>query len=85
MTEEKKIAEAQDSRLAQVLKNQFGNYLQHRRDMELVKLKQEFRSGNPTLVTLSSHLAVLCALDDLEMDLDKKIRRGHNQETENLK
>lgn len=67
---------AQEGRLAEALKLHFGPVVKERIQSELNKMKSSFRGGKVDSVTLSSHLAALCALEDLERDLDQKIKRA---------
>lgn len=75
---EKKMELIGRAKIAGVLIDNFGQYVENRKRQYLEQLKADFRDGKHDLNSYISRLSALCALDDLQSDLTKDVRHGQS-------
>lgn len=73
---EKKMELIGRAKIAGLLIDNFGLYIENRKRQYLEQMKADFRDKRHDLNTYVAMLAGLCALDDLQSDLTKDVRHG---------
>lgn len=63
--------------MAEIAFGHFQGFLQRRREVLLQRIKSNFKVGKTDAVTLSSGLAALFELDDLEAEIKASITRAN--------
>ncbi len=77
-TPDKYLSLITEGKSADIVYQSCVEFIRTRHDHELRKLKSLFRDGKNDPITLSSGISAMCALDDLESDLKKKVMVGRN-------
>lgn len=78
MDNEKKIQIVNEGRMADLMFNQAKSFIESQKKLALNNLLGNFRAGKQDVVTLSSGIAAICALEDLESAIVKTIKRGND-------
>lgn len=71
-------------KMAEIAWQHFGDDLKTQRDTVINQLKNAYRSGKNDIGALAGGVAALCALDDLEDRILKKVKRSIELNKENL-
>lgn len=77
MNNEKILKALNDGKIAAIAADHFGSLILDMKQRRLSQLTQSVRMGQIDQATLLSGLAAIVALDDLKIEIEKRIERGH--------
>jgi hypothetical protein len=79
---DKNIKTLNDGRMSSVVMDHIGSLIFEFKQKKLAELSQSFRMGKIDQATLVSSVAGLCALEDLENEMKRRITRSEKASNE---
>lgn len=77
---QKRLQTINQGKAASFVADQTGDLIDEMKKTKLALLIQHYRNGKTDIETYISGVASICALDDLQKDLHRRIVRGRSEE-----